>query len=339
MAASTSCAVSPEAVLPGRVACLGWALACLLLGCWLAIGHGAAPPSANAQSTWQSDLHAAVALAQEEQKPLHVHFTQASAPLAARMSETLSAPPVAQLARLGLVNLRLDAGANAELFRRWLGGAGALGSCILDVSEPAEPDVVAVLPGFAETERYLEFLDTSRKSLARLRDLRLQAADSPAARLALGQLYAAQGSEARARSTFQAVPGHGVLRARALEQLARMDAAAGQVARARGELEQARSLAGDAHAWLFTEASLLTAERHVSQAAQLLEGALPTLAGGQDFAVALMLLGSLQHELGKDTAALTTFSRLKAEPAGGAMAREVQERIRHIERPEGGHTH
>ena len=147
MAASTSCDASTDEAPLGRGVWIACAVVCLLLGAWLVLGAGSASSSASAELAWQADLQAAVALAREEGRPLHVHFAQASAPLAPRMRETLGAAPVEQLARLGFVNLQLDAGVHADEFRRWFGGGGALGSCILDVSQPGEPDVLAALPG------------------------------------------------------------------------------------------------------------------------------------------------------------------------------------------------
>lgn len=341
MVESTSCAASTSAEPLGRGVWVACAVVCLLLGYWLTWGFASAPPNVSAELTWQEDLHAAIELARAQDKPLHVHLAQASAPLAARMQETLGAAPVAQVARLGFVNVRLDAGVHADEFRRWLGGAGALGSCLLDVSQPGEPDVLAVLPGFAEPDRYLEFLDASRKSLGELRELRQKAEVSATARLALGQLYAAQGSEARARSTLLRVQEPRALHAQALEQLARLDIAGGQLTRARAEHERARasSDATNAASWALTEASLLAAERRVSQAAELLESALPKLESPRERASGLLLLGSLQHELHDDAAALSIFARLKLESQGTAMAREAAERIRHIEQPEPGHAH
>lgn len=325
----------------GRHVWLVLALVGAVLGHWLAVGARSLPAGVNRELAWQIDLEAAIALARDRDMPLHVHFAQASAPLAARMQDTLGAPPVAQLERLGFVNVQLDAGVHVDEFRRWFGGAGALGSCVLDVSRSGEPDVLAVLPGFAEPQRYLEFLDASRRNLGQLKQLRAQAEVSAAARLALGRLYAAQGSALRARATLQSVQAPPLLHAQALEQLARLDVASGQIARARAEHEQARSLSDDTStgSWSLTEALLLAAERRVSQAALLLESTLPKLAEQQEHASALLLLGTLQHELRNDVAALATFSRLAAETRGSALGREAAERVQHIEQPEPGHTH
>jgi tetratricopeptide (TPR) repeat protein len=317
------------------------ALVSLLIGSWLSGRAGALRSAAGIEAIWQSDLSTAVALARQRGKPLHVHFTRASAPLAVRMDATLEAPPVAHLAQKRFVNLRLDSLANAGVFRDWLGGAGLLGSCILDFSAGEEPDVVAVLAGYVEPERYVEFLDATVRSLPRLRGLREEAATWPAANLELGELYAAQRSQPRAHAAFLAALSHRPLRASALEHLARLDVAVGQVARARRELDEARALPQerDLERYVLTEALVLSAERRVSAAVALLLQQLPALTTPGELDQSLLLLGALEHELGRNVDALAHLGRLRQGGESPALARAASDLVFHVQHPQAGHSH
>lgn len=343
MAESTSCVASTEpqtapfAVWPALGALL--LMACLVLG--LGVARARSAPVAPNADLWQRELAIGIELARREGKPLQLRFSTRTVPLARRMDDTLHSLPVEQLSRTHFVNVELDAAAHADLFRRWLGSAGVLGTCILDFTGAAEPDIVAVLPGFAEPPRYVEFLAGAVKALPRLRELRRLAPKSDAARLALGELYAAQGSQARARALFSQVSTPSALHAPALEHLARLDAETGQVARARLELTQARTLVVDSNSdrFVLTEALVLSAERRVTPAIELLQRALPQLSTPAELAQGLLLLGTLEHELGHNDEALADLRRLRDRAPDTAWARTADEQIFHIEHPEPGHTH
>ena len=267
MAESTSSGASTEPATSSRasagpfgkkarllLAVLGLAVAAALL-LWLRPFS----PSAQQLGAWQPDLSTALELSREHARPLHVYFSSPDAPLATRMDETLSLEPVQQLARAHFVNVRLDARAQAELFRRLVGSAGALASCVVDHDAAGELDVVAVAAGYLDPERYVAFLDAAWQGLPRLRELRDGKRQDATTLLALGELYAAQGSVARARSTFSRVSDE-ASRALALERLARLDVEAGHTAQARRELEEAKSRGGtpgSARIWL-TEALILS---------------------------------------------------------------------------------
>lgn len=330
MVASTSCNACPKAFA-------AWTRVAL---CLLAMSMAAC---STRKPDATLDLAAAIALAQRSRKPLHVHFSQPRAPLARRMSATLKAPAVAALLRTSFVDVRLDSEQRAAEFRRWLGAPGALGSVIVDFDSGPEPDVLAVLPGFADATRYLAFLDSANQDLQPLRELRRHAPKSAAARLALGELYARQHSQARARALFTATLAADALRASALEHLARLDAEIGQVAHAREELEQARSALGDTatepERFVLTEARVLSAERHVSAAIALLDLRLPTLTSRSEREQSLLLLGALEHELGHDTDALAHFTQLRRDASSPALALEADAQLFHLQNPEPGHHH
>ncbi len=336
-AASTEPETAPFAVWPAFAALL--VVACLVLGVGM-FGVRSAPSKQNAD-LWQRELATGIELARREGKPLQLRFSTRTVPLASRMDDTLRSLPVEQLSRTHFVNVELDAAVNSELFRRWLGSAGALGTCILDFTDAAEPDIVAVLPGFAQPTRYVEFLDGAARAVPKLRELRRLAAKSDAARLTLGELYATQGSQARARASFSQVSAPSALHGPALEHLARLDAETGQIALARLELDQARTASGDSNSdrLLVTQALVLSAERRVTPAIELLERALPQLSTPAELAQGLLLLGTLEHELGQDTQALAHLRRLREEAPGTAWARTADEHLFHIEHPEPGHTH
>jgi len=331
----------------GRLS-LGMLLAVLLLGLgWLLFQPSASPgvASANGPLTWHTSPDAALARATAERKLLHVQFSRAGLPLSRSMEETLRSAPVAQLARAHFVNLRLDSQANAELFQRWVGSAGALASCILEVRTGAEgPDVLAVLPGFADAERYLSFLDAAAKSAPRLRWLRDEGKSSFESLLELGDIYSAQGSARRARESFASVAAPVSGKARALERLARLNLEAGRIVDARRTLQEARALDHNPTApamdrLALTEALLLSSERRVSAAVSLLERLAPTLPAGPERDRAWFTLGTLQHEQKRDADALASLERLLRESRLSPWARRADEHISHIKNPGPTHTH
>ncbi len=131
---------------PGRRAL--WALL-PALGLCVSLGLMATRNS----EVWQRELEGALVLAREQGKPLHVHFSRSDVPLAQAMDETLALEPVRQIAQTHFINLRLDARSQSELFQRFIGSAGALASCIVDLDASGQPDVVAVLPGYQDADR------------------------------------------------------------------------------------------------------------------------------------------------------------------------------------------
>jgi hypothetical protein len=287
---------------------------------------------------WYRDLPTARELAREHGRPLHVHFTSAAAPLATRMDEALALAPVRQLAEARFVNLRLDAGTNAALFRRLMGSAGVLGSCVVDVGEQDELDPVAVAPGYLDGQRYLELLAVAAETLPRLRELRARQDD--AARLALGDLYASQGSKARARVVLAEVKAEGP-RSSALEALARLDVEAGHIAQARRELDEAKKATTQPRSvrlWL-TEALVLSAERRVSESIAMLRAGLAAAEVGDERARALLLLAQLEHELKQDGDALHHLELLEREQPNGPWSRLAAERIGHVKNPQPDHQH
>jgi hypothetical protein len=228
-----------------------------------------------------------------------VVFSSHDAPLALLLEETLDAPAVRERLRASFSTRRVDARAEAALFRAWLGSAGLLGSVIIDQRAGAGPDVVAVLPGYADAEHYRALLDDVARQLPRLRELRDKSQPASAESLELAELYSAQGSLSRARSCLESIQAPLVERAKALEHLARLELQAGRVVQARFQLERARALAppGRSERWLLTEALILSGERRVSEAAGSLRRGLPSLAPGPERTAGWRLLGKLTGEL------------------------------------------
>jgi tetratricopeptide (TPR) repeat protein len=295
-----------------------------------------APPAGS--EFWQQGLERALALARDQGKPLHVHFTRSDAPLAQAMDETLALEPARQIARAQFINLRLDARSQSELFRRFTGRDGALASCIVDLDASGQQDVVAVALGYQDADRYAMFLDSAIKTLPKLRKLRDGPGTDPAERLELGELYAEQGSETRARAVFEqlnASAGH----AAALEHLARLDVEAGRIAQARAELTEARALGSAEPRLLLTEALILSSERRVSDAATLLTQGLPAMNAGNERLRSLLLLGQLEHELTHDERALISLEAVQRESPNSAFSRAADEHIRHIKNPAPDHVH
>jgi hypothetical protein len=296
-------------------------------------------PSAGSE-VWQRDLEGALALARDQGKPLHVHFTRSDVPLAQAMDEILSLEPVRQIAQAHFINLRLDARSQSELFRRFTGSAGALASCIVDLDASGQPDVVAVAPGYQDADRYAMFLDSAVKILPKLRKLRDGPGTDPAERVELGELYAEQGSATRARAVFEQLTATAA-QAAALEHLARLDVEAGRTAQARSELTQARAL-GSAQSLprlMLTEALILSSERSVSDAVTLLTQGLPAMSPGNERLRSLLLLGQLEHELRHDDKALISLEAVQRESPHSVWSRDADERILHIKNPAPDHVH
>jgi hypothetical protein len=240
-------------------------------------------PALEASSYWPRELAPALEASRAQRKALHLHFSRPDVPAAGAMDETLALPPVRALRAAHFVSAQLDSRSTQELFRSLVGSAGALASVIVDVNEAGQPDVVAVATGQVDPERYCELLDRAAKNLPRLRSLRDEGSKQSSALLALGQLYAQQGSVARAREVFTSVTEPQALAA-ALEHLARLDVDRGHTARARAQLERARRLepASRSLRWPLTEALVLSGERRVSEAVALLSPRLPAEGAGTE---------------------------------------------------------
>jgi tetratricopeptide (TPR) repeat protein len=296
-------------------------------------------PSAGSE-IWQRELEGALVVARDQGKPLHVLFTRSDVPLAQAMDETLAVEPVRQIAQAHFINLRLDARSQSELFRRFTGSAGALASCIVDLDARGQLDVVAVLPGYQDADRYAMFLDSAVKTLPKLRKLRDGPGTDPAQRLELGELYAEQGSATRARAVFEELTATAA-QAAALEHLARLDVEAGRIAQARTELTEARALgsAQNLPRMLLTEALILSSERRVSDAVTLLTQALPAMNPGNERLRSLLLLGQLEHELKHDDRALISLEAVQRESPHSVFSRAADELILHIKNPELDHVH
>lgn len=312
------------------------------LGLLLLLGFGLlwarSARDAAALREWQHELPRALQLARRHARPLHVHFTSPAAPLSARMNDTLALAPVQSVAMARFVNLRLDAPSQPELFLHLSGSAGALASVVVDVGASGQLDPVAVALGYLDAERYLMFLDGAAATLPRLRELRDGRGGDATAQLALGELYAAQGSLARARTVLESLRDVTV-RARAVERLARLDLEAGHVAQARRRLDEARSLGLGADPLWLTEARLLAKERRVSEAVSLLSLGLSTERAPDEHASGLLLLAQLEHELKRDPEALTHLEQLRRDAPDSAWARLAVERIDHIKKPQPDHQH
>ncbi len=349
MAESTSSGASTE---PGRaepekrrfsrsrrlLLALGLAALAVGFGYWLLRVRPQAL-AVEAARSWQRDLPSALALARTLDRPLHVHFSSQVAPLARRMDETLTLEPVRRLAEAHFVSLRLDAQAESALFKRFIGSPGVLASCVVDLDRAGQLDVVAVAAGYVDPERYVAFLGDAAQTLPLLRELRDGSRDA-ARSLALGELYAAQGSVARARAAFAEIT-EPALRSVALEHLARLDVEAGFTAQARRELEEARGLAAEPGSprLVLTEALLLSSERRVSEAVALLSAKLPPYGSGEQRWRSLLLLAQLEHELSRDADALAHLKQLQHDAPGSSWSRAAADRILHIEHPEPGHRH
>jgi tetratricopeptide (TPR) repeat protein len=273
-------------------------------------------------------------------RPTLVVFANKSAPLAGSFEETLASAPVQQLVRAHFALRRLDAAQNQQVFRRYIGSAGALGSAVVDESKP-EPDVLAVLPGYADVDRFSAFLDTVAGNLVKLRRLRDSPKPTGTDTLVLGELYTKQGSLERARRCFESVRAPDSAFAAALERLARLDVDAGSPQAARSELEQARSNMPPAAAdrLLVTEALILSSERRVGSAIALLTKSLPALPAGDEAARGWLLLGGLEHELGQDERALAALEKVQSETQDSDLLRAAAEQTLHISHPEPGHVH
>lgn len=312
-----------------------------LCGLVLAIRLVQASPRAPLQPprSWPSELVTALEAAHAQGRPLHLHLTRPDVPVAPAMADTLKLAPVQQLLAAHWVDLRLDSRQHAALFRSLLGARGALGSCVIDVDAAGRPDVVAVLSGYADADRYVAFLDGATRDLPRLRQLR-DRPRQPDTQLELAELYAAQGGVARARVELEAITD-GKARPAALEHLARLDVQAGRTAEARRKLEQVRALAPgwSGARWVLTEALVLSGERRVSDAARLLGVGLATQTDPLEKWQSLLLLGQLEHELGRDPQALAHLERVRTESPGTTWARRANESIAHIQNPDPTHTH
>ena len=310
-------------------------IACLTAG----IAYFSARPPVD--SATGLDLAAALEQAHREKKPLLVVFTHPSAALAQRMAETISALPVVEFLRVHYVTLTLDSVVGAGYFRRWLGGAGLLGSCVLDVDRDSEPSVVAALPGFAEAPAYLQFLAEVSRNVPSIRQLRTLTSSSPEARLALGDLYRTSGNLLGARASFSSVTIPLNLRAEGLERLARLDVDEGRITEARQTLVRARALKIEppSERLVFTEGSLLSAERHVDEAVTALERGLPFVRSPAERGQCLLLLADLNHELGRDPQAFEQLARLSDPAFGTTFQRAADERVSHLLHPDPGHVH
>jgi tetratricopeptide (TPR) repeat protein len=292
-----------------------------------------------APNSWPAALVAALETARGQGRPLHLHLTRPDVPVAPAMAETLKVAPVRQLLVAHFVDLRLDSREHAALFRGLIGARGALGSCIIDLDAAGRPDVVGVISGYVDADRYVAFLDGAARNLPRLRQLR----DGPRQsnmQLELAERYAAQGGVVRARAELEAVTDANA-RPAALEHLARLDIEAGQTARARGKLEQARALrpAWPSSRWSLTEALVLSAERRVTEAVSLLGVGLAVPTDPHEQAQSLLLLGQLEHELNRDQQALAHLERLRTESFDPTWARRASESIAHIRNPAPDHRH
>jgi hypothetical protein len=306
------------------------------VGLGLATRRGPAPAAGS--EVWQRELEGALVLARDQGKPLHVHFTRSDVPLARAMDETLALGPVRQLAEAHFIDVRLDARSHSELFRRFTGSAGALASCIVDLDASGQPDVVAVLAGYEDADRYAMFLEGAVKTLPKLRKLRDGPGTDPSERLELGELYAEQGSATRARAVFEQLTATAA-QAAALEHLARLDVEAGRTAQARTELAEARALGSAQPRLLLTEALILSSERRVSDAVTLLTQGLPATNAGNERLRSLLLLGQLEHELNHDDRALISLEAVKRESPHSVFSREADERILHIKSSAPDHVH
>jgi tetratricopeptide (TPR) repeat protein len=301
---------------------------------------------------WESSYRGALEKARRQGRLLVVHFMSPERPLSTTMrDETLSRPEVVRASLADFVNARLDARDNKDLFEKVVGGNGLLATAIVDVTE----DVVAVLPGFADARAYLDFLETARSRLARLVELRTLARRqrrNAAAGLALGEEYQAMGSPRRADEEYARVllllgssPQTSVTSAisgACHERRARLLIAQGQTAVARSDLElalrdQAQSARPDR--LLLTDALVLSAERRLSDAAARLNELIQRFAASTEYDHALFALGSIEHELRDDTAALGHLEQLLRDRPGSHWRGPAEQQIAHIRNPSPEHRH
>jgi tetratricopeptide (TPR) repeat protein len=299
---------------------------------------------------WETRYRDALDKARRQGRLLVVHFMSPDRPLSATMNdETLSRFEVVRTSREGFVNARLDARDDATLFDKLIGGNGLLATAIVDVTE----DVVSVLPGFADVRAYLDFLETARTHLARLVELRAAARRlkrDAAAGLALGEEYQALGSPRRAEEEYARVllltesspATASTLLGACHERRARLLVAAGQTAAARAELDialgdQARALHPDR--LLLTHALVLSAERQLSDAARLLSELIQRFASSTEYEQTLFALGSIEHELRDDAAALGHLEQLVRERPSSRWCGPAQQQIDHIRNPAPDHRH
>jgi tetratricopeptide (TPR) repeat protein len=299
---------------------------------------------------WESSYTEALEKARRRGKLLVVHFMSPERPLSATMrAETLARPEVVRASQAHFVGVLLDARDSQDLFARIVGGNGLLATVIVDATE----DVVAVLPGFADERTFVDFLETARTQFPRLGLLRSQARRlrrNAALGFALGELYQTIGSPRRADEEYAKVLSLASETPRAVassivatchERRARLLITDGQTAAARVELELARDStpAANSDRLLMSDALILSAERRLTDAATRLKELTERFAASADYEQALFALGSIEHELRDDDAALGHLERLLRERPSSRWCGAAQQRIAHIRSPEPEHTH
>jgi len=300
---------------------------------------------------WKLDYTAALAAARRSRKLLVVHFWLAGRPLYREMENaTFAHAEVARLANARFVNVKVDAGARPDLFERFVGGRGGLGTAVVDGSE----DVVSVQPGYAGPEQYLRFLRRADQGYPRLRAARAAAARAPgdpAAAGARGEAYEALGSPRRAEAQFEKLAQLAPvsLRARSYaalghERLARYRALRGRNREAAPHLAEYRRLdpgnrLGRLDRAQVTEALVAWIERRFDAALRILDDALRRFPASPEHGEMLLALGTVRHEAGDDPGALRVLEQLlKEHPESDAAAR-AREQIAHIKNPPPDHQH
>jgi tetratricopeptide (TPR) repeat protein len=301
---------------------------------------------------WETRYREALDKARRQGRLLVVHFISPDRPLSTTMNdETLSRSEVVRASRESFVNARLDARDEKALFERLIGGNGLLATAIVDVTE----DVVSVLPGFADVRAYLDFLEMARTRFARLVELRTVARRlkrDAAAGLTLGEEYQALGSPRRAAEEYARVLSlmessagpstSSTILSGCHERRARLLIAEGQTAAARAELDLALSdgaRAAHPDRLLLTHALVLSAERHLSDAASLLGDLIQRFAASTEYEQALFALGSIEHELRDDAAALGHLEQLVRERPSSRWCGPAEQQMAHIRNPAPDHSH
>lgn len=286
---------------------------------------------------WRKDVEAALAEAARDGRLAVVHAQLAGRPLSRAMSAETFADAAVVGRSSAFMNIWVDPAERPELFERWIGGKGALGTAVLD----GTGDVLSVLPGFAGPKGYVDFLERAAAGAPRVAAAR-EAAVTPEATLALGDLYAELESPARAEAVWRGLAkGGGAAAGRAHGRLARGQARRGRNVEARAHLAEARRLdpEGEGDRRALTEAMVRVLERKGGEAKALLEQALERWPESPEADQMHLALGYVRHELGDDRGAIEILeAALKRWPAS-PWAPALRARLDHVRNPSPDHDH
>lgn len=285
---------------------------------------------------------AALARTRDRGALLLVHFRLPGRPLSDAMDAALATALPTELH--GFEQVRLDAGAEIECYRRLVGasaraGAG-LGTCVVD------PDgaPLAVHTGYLSPDALTEFAASARSLRAELADsLRAIAAapGDPLPRLLHAEVHLRLGRRSLAREKLRAVldTAEEPWASRAAARLAAIAVDDGDIDAARDWLEQAAPSAELAAGLALTRGKLQLADCEPRRARATLEAAVTAHANAPESPALLLALGQARHEAGADADALETFTDIMTRLPGSPAATRAQELADHVRRGDLAHSH